>query len=808
MRENRSERGRQDRVARRLLRGGALLLLSAALLAGCATGRAIRAGDSAATQGDWDTAVTYYRQAIGRDPSRVDLKIKLDRAMRMAAADHVKRARELEADNQLPGAAAEYRMAADLDPASTTAMAKATELERKIRDQVEASRPPARVDTLRQQAAEASPIPHLDPRTVVPEIKFSNAAVRDILGTISDLTGINITYDQGLDAALSRPYSIDIQATPLEDVLNQIMQANALTYKVVNRTTIFAYQDNVANRQKYEDQYLQTFYLSNADPTELQTALQQLLAGTQIPVRPVFAPNKTANTLTVKATAPVMKVIESYIRSNDRPQPEVLIEAEILEVDRSYIRQLGIDLNQWALGFTFSPEVSPGGASGAVPPTAPPPINLNTISHGVSANDFYLSSPTALVNLLESNNNTRLLARPEMRGRAGQQISLKLGDQIPIPTTVFQSAAAGGIANVPTTSVTYQSVGVNLIFTPRVTYQDEIVLDQLTLEKSGLGSNIDVGGSSFPTIVSRRADASLRLRDGESTLIAGLFRDEDRRTIKSLPGLTTLPVLRSLFGNSNRSIDQTDIVMVITPHIVRSHEITADDLKPVYIGTGQNIGAGGVPSLISPEAIGAVSPEPATAPGITGAAPPIPVSPGPAPAPSPQMPAPRAAPGASNIVPILPAGQTPTAAPAAPAAARVVITPPPAGPSGALQAGGGPFTMPIQISGVSNLATISLTMTFDPAIISTPTVTEGSFMMQGGVTPTFAPGVDARAGRIDVAVSRPLSQRGADGAGLLAAITFTAGNPGTTDVSLTGVATTPDGQSVPLQFAPVHVTVR
>jgi type II secretory pathway component GspD/PulD (secretin) len=507
------------------------------MIAGCATGRALHAADDAVKKGDWDTAVVYYRQVLAADPQRVEAKIGYERAVRFAAAGHIKRARDLEAQDQLSGAVAEYKLAADLDPSATLALTKAIELDAKIRAMVEASRPKPRIDDLRQQAQQNTGIPKLDPRTRVQSMHYPNGvAVRDLLRTIQDLTNINITYDSGLDGFLNRPYPLDVQDISLEEVLNQIFTANQLTFKVINQRTIFVYNDTPSNRQKYEDQFAQTFYISNADPQELVQILNQMVQ--QGPaIRPIIFQNKSANAIVVRATAPVLEVIGKIIESNDKPRPEVMIEAEILEVDKQFIRQLGIDLSQYALGFTFSPELAPGQAPttpGAFP-TQPPPMSLNTLRNGVSAADFYMTAPTALIRLLETDTRTKVLARPQMRGRDGTPLSLQLGDLVPIPQTTFNSAAAGGFQNIPTTQVNYQSVGVNLLFTPRVTYKDEIILEALTLENSALGNNLDVGGQTFPTIQRRSAQGSIRLRDGESNMIAGLLRDQDRKALKSLP---------------------------------------------------------------------------------------------------------------------------------------------------------------------------------------------------------------------------------------------------------------------------------
>jgi general secretion pathway protein D len=784
--------------------------LALAVVIGCATGRTIDDARSASLRGDHDTAVALWRQALAREPERIELRIALEQSTRTAAAAHIRRAREFEAQDQLAGALAEYRLAADLEPTSTLATTKAAELQRRLRELAEASRPLPSIDSLRQQAADASPVPRIDPRLQVPELR-STASVRDLLTTISTLTGINVTYDQPLASsqALNQPYSVDIRQMSLQDVLTQLMQANGLTFKVINPQTIFVYQDTVPNRQKYEDQYFQTFYVSHVDPqADLLPVIQQLLI-TGAPVPPRVSVNKSANSISVRATAPMMQQIERLIRANDRPRPEVMIEAEVLEVNRGFIRKLGLDLSQYALGFTFSPELAPPN-TGGVPdafPAMPPPFNANTISRGVSPADFYITSPTALVRLLESNTTTKVLAKPQSRGRDGQQMTLSLGDSIPIPSTTFNSAAAGGIANIPTTAVTYQEVGINLQFTPRVTYQDEIILDNLVLEKSGLGNFLVVAGQSFPTIVRRRSQGSIRLRDGESNLVAGLIRDDDRKTLRGLPGISSIPLLRSLFGSTDDQVDQTDIVMIITPHIVRGHELTPEDLRPQYVGAGQSVG-GPTPPLISPDAIGAgTAPVPGqpVAPGQPAMA----AAPGAVPS-APVTTAPTDLPPVATRAPgVVPIEAVPAGAPAAPdAPARVVLTAPTLSADGTLPAGGGPHTVPITISGAPPLSAITITITYNPTVLRTPTVTQGSFMSQGAAVPTFVPQVDPNGGRIDLAFVRPAGQPTTSPSGLLGAIAFTAGAPGMTDVAITGLATSVAGQTVPIEFTPIRLVVK
>ena len=231
--------------------------------------------------------------------------------------------------------------------------------------------------------------------------------------------------------------------------------------------------------------------------------------------------------------------------------------------------------------------------------------------------------PAAVVKFLEQDSRTKLIAKPQLRGAEGTKLTLNLGDQIPVVSTVFGAAAAGGLATVPQSSYNYKDVGVNIEMVPRVTYEGEIVLDNFSVESSALGPDISVAGQSVPSFASRKVTTKLRLREGESTLLAGLLRDEQRKILTGFPGVMRVPVLRSLFGQTSDEVNQSDIVMLLTPHIVRTHELTTEDLAPIYIGTQTSIGLGGPPPLIAPppEQPPAAAAPPAAATSLTPAAP-------------------------------------------------------------------------------------------------------------------------------------------------------------------------------------------
>jgi general secretion pathway protein D len=804
------------------------------LVSGCAASRAFRRGQDAARNGDWDLAVTEYTRAVQANPDKPEYKIQLERAMQSAAQTHISRARDFEAKDNLDAALFEYRRAAELDVTNTLATQKVIELEKKIRDRIEATRPPSRIDTLRQQARGIGQ-PVIDLTTRLPSLKFSGS-LRDLLNFIATQSGINITFDQGYR---DRPYSIALEDVTVEQALQQIMTANQLFYKVLNPKTILVIDDTPQNHAKYDELVVRVFYISHGDIAEIATIVNSMMRIQTMAVQPMVLPNKTANTITVRATAPIVEIIEKIIRANDRPRAEVLIDVQILEVNRQRVKRLGLNLSEYAIGGTFSPEVAPPNTSGTFPPGNPPPFNLNTISQGVNTADFYLTVPTAVVRFLATDSQTKLIAKPQLRGAEGSKLTLNLGDEIPVVQTVFGAAVAGGFANIPQSSFTYRNVGINVEMTPRVTYDGDIRLE-LSVESSALGPNISVAGQDVPSFSSRRVTTTLRLREGESNLLAGLLRDEQRKLLTGFPGLLKVPILRSLFGQTQDEINQSDIVMLLTPRIIRTHELTAEDLAPIYIGTQANVGLGGPPPLIAPPqtGVGEAPPAQPTTPEIPTVAgrpgeqlPPVaapagaqqtnpPTPPGAATRPGIQPPLP------TPVAPLPPSGTTPpagtvppptpprdpvTGVPATPpeatpatTPAQIIVTP----PGAEFRVAGGPYLTPVSINNASRLSTLTLTVSYNPAVVRVRNVQEGTFMRQGNAAVTFTPKIDNAVGRVDITVARTNDQIGASGAGLIGSLSFDAVAPGQSVIQVSGIGTGPDGTPVQIQFSPVTVTVR
>jgi general secretion pathway protein D len=822
-----------------------VLFVVAAMATGCAAGRAFRRGQDAARAGEWDAAVAHYTRAVQEDPDKPEYKISLERAMQTASREYISRAREFEAKEQYDAALAAYRRAIELDSTNRLAASRAAELERMIRERTEAARPKSPMQKLQEQARQQGAPPLLNPASREPlTVTFNNASLKDVLNWIGTQSGINITYDQNYT---DRGYTVQLDGVTLEQALQQIMTANQLFYKVINQRTAMVIPDTPAKHQQYDELVVRVFYVSHADVTELAQVINTIMRVPTMAIVPTLLPNKTSNTITVRATAPVVEVIERIIRSNDKPRAEVIVDIHILEVNRSRTRELGLNLSNYGLGLTFSPEVSPG-------TSAPPPFNLNTISQGISTADFYLTVPTAAVRFLESDTRTKQIAKPQLRGAEGQEMTLNLGEEVPVLSTVFGSAVPGGFASVPQSSFSHRPVGVNLSINPRVTFDGEIVLD-LTVESSTLGPSISVAGQDVPSFGTRKVKTRLRLREGESNLLAGLLKDDQRKILTGLPGVMRLPVLRSLFGQTTDEIQQTDIVMLLTPHIVRTHELTVDDLAPIFIGTQSNVGLGGPPPLIAPPPEAILEPQPtaqvpptttpipgaprpgvpgppvAAAPGVPPTQPPPP--PGTSPVPTLVTPLPPGATPAQPAVTTPPGAQPPGTATTAPPATTtppgattlprdvtVPAAPPPPAPATGLaqvslsvpfaefRIGGGPYTAALSVNNATRLSVVTLTITYNPNVLRVRTVQEGSFMSQSGIKAGFSQRVDAAAGRVDIAITRTGDKTGASGAGLLAALLFDAVGPGSSIVQVSGVANGPDNSPVPLQFNSATVSVR
>src|SRR5262245_54941088 len=356
------------------------LLCGAVIIAGgCAAAQSFRNGNAAMKSGDLDQAVAYYRSASQASPDNPNYKIALQRAMLAASRAHFDKAREFEEKDQLEAARGEYQLALEYDSSNRQAAARIAALDQMIRARIEAARPRPPIEQLRERARAATAEPLLNPTSREPlRMTFNNINIRDVLTALGGAAGVSIIYDPTVPTT---PISANIDGVTFEQAMQQIMTVNSLAYKVQTERSILVFPDTAQKHAQYDDQVLQTFYVSNADVTELTQLLTSLVRLPTLPVQPTIQFNKTANTITVRAPASIVQIIARIIEQNDKARAEIMFDIEILEVNRNRAKSYGINLSEYAIGAILSPEVAPDPTQ-STPPSgvqSPPPFNLNTI---------------------------------------------------------------------------------------------------------------------------------------------------------------------------------------------------------------------------------------------------------------------------------------------------------------------------------------------------------------------------------------------------------------------------------------------
>jgi general secretion pathway protein D len=550
---------------RRLTRVSALVL-AIALLGGCAAGKAFGRGEDAREVGDWDSAVPYYRTAVQADPERAEYRIGLERAMLNASRLHFDKRARVGAKDQLDAALLEYRRTSSSIRA--TRRRSTDRAARKIiRDRAEASRPKPAIALLREQARQVSPTPLLNPASRARStFDLRRPACATCSRSSATPTGINVIYDASFN---DRPVTVQLTGS-IEQALSTLLSSNGLFYSVLDERTIVVAQDSAPNRLKYERQVALTIPLSYADATELAamlTAITRTTTGVTIP--PVIVPNKTNNSITIRATEPVVAVIRELVLTNDKPRAEITLDVEILEVSRSRTKELGLNLSLNQIGGIFSPEKLPRLSARPIPALQP------EHDHAGRQRSRLLSHGAAGHRQVPADGRQHSISRSDavawIRGRAAVAEGGRrraVSDDVLFPNR-------GGGANVnPLSSYSFRTVGISVQATPRLITDEGDILMDLVMSNDTLGPPRLVGGQAAPSFPTRSVTTKLRLRDGESHLLAGLLQDDERRAMTGFPGVMNIPVLRSIFGASDDIIAQTDIVMLLTPRIIRTHEYT------------------------------------------------------------------------------------------------------------------------------------------------------------------------------------------------------------------------------------------
>jgi general secretion pathway protein D len=605
-----------------MTRSRAAAALLALALGGCASSSAFRAGERAERREEYDRAVLEYAKAVQASPDNVTYKRSLERARLRASSEHTLAARRLASRGLYKEALDELRLALDLNPQSETLNAEMRDLDQRRRAAVPGDTMQQMKDRVREGAL---PGLVLGPGAGEPlGLSFRNASLREAYQALGRIAGVNFIFDPQFQ---DQTISIDLRDVPFAQALTALGSVGRTFYRVADSHIVNVIPDTPAKRRDYEQQVVKTFFLSNADLKETIDLLRIVLGARRV------APLAGANALTINDAPDKVAAAERIIEVVDKQRAEVVVEVEILEVNRTRLKDYGIEITSGVAGID--------GIAGAIFPKSTVTEttidnNGNTVTRErpltLGDNPYKKSQllitalPGVIYRLLKTDTSTRLLANPQLRTSDGQTAQARFGDQVPVPVTTFSPIATGGVSQQPITSFDYKNVGVNIDITPRVHHDGDVTL-ALKLEVSSVGPLFQ----NLPTFNNRTVTSVIRLRDGETNILAGLISDSERQSLTGIPGLGSIPVIGRIFSRNRTDATETDIVMTLTPHIVRRTVYTEEDLRSFSLGGEGTPLLFEVPALPAPGAP-RLQEQPRTEPIRPPAA-----TPAPAPSPSPEI---------------------------------------------------------------------------------------------------------------------------------------------------------------------------
>ena len=571
-------------------------LVASLVAAGCATSATFRAGQRAEHAHDYDRAVVEYTKAVRANPDDRTAQLALQRIKLLASQEHFFQGRRLAASDKHEEALVEFQLAAELNPTAADVEQALRDTRQRLRTKLAVSRGgKTELQALIERSRDL-PVPGLSLPTDVKlpdSLVFSNASSRMVFMAIGRLANINLVFDPGFREA---PISVDLRNAPLEDALTSVTASTRTFYRVTAPRTITIVPDTSAKRREYEESIVRTFYLSNADIKEVIDLLRVVVDVRQV------SPITATNAISLKDTPERMAAAASLIAAIDKARPEVVIDVELLEVDRFRLREYGLEL------------ITPGevGVTGGATLT-PANQTLRSIRSLTQSNIALSGLPGIYYRLLKNDTHTRTLANPQLRTSEGLAAQARFGERVPVPSVTFAPIAVGGLNQQPTTAFNYENIGVNIDITPRTHHDDEVSL-ALKVSVSSLSGQ---GYAGLPTFGNREVTTTIRLKDGETNMLAGLIRDDERTTLSGTPGLSDLPLIGRLFASHTKEARQTDIILTLTPHIVRVLDLSEDDLRPFRLGRDPvSGGVADLPNIALPPRDRGDTPPPLTVPQL------------------------------------------------------------------------------------------------------------------------------------------------------------------------------------------------
>ena len=542
-------------------RWGRLAMVVVALLAwqSCLTyTSSVRQARELFKVGDYDQACEILQKAAAENPKSDEIKTMLFRAKLNSYYYHLLRARQKAKLAEREAALREYQQALAVFPGNA-----------QLQEEFNAFSHPGKIE--KEEAVKPTVVPPVQLNVKKDEkvsLNLKNTPITNIFKSLGRTFNVNFIFDKDFRDFM---HSLEIENAGFFEVLKVLCMVSSSQFRVLDPRSLIIYPDIFAKKKAFDLRGIKAFYMSNIKAEDARKMIQIVFRDEQI----LIQEDVNLNAVVIRADYNTLAEIERFLVKIDKEKNEVELNVEIMEINRSIINKIGADFNNGVFTIT--------GGSAAADGTISKTINFNDLG----GTNFFLTIPSVAMNFLESDANNKIIAKPNLRGIDGEEITFMVGDEVPVPETQFQAIAAGGINSSPVTTYRYRNVGVEIKITPFIHQNNEVTLKtKLTINFISSGAN-----SSFPTFGKREIENRIRLKEGETNIIGGLIRDDIRGSLNGIPLLAKIPLLGKLFGNSEKTISQTDLIFSITPRIIRKIPISARDVEAIWGGSGEPAGA-------------------------------------------------------------------------------------------------------------------------------------------------------------------------------------------------------------------------
>ncbi len=799
----------------------AIFGLSSASLRAESAGSFFKRGQAAEARDDYDAAFDNYQKAYQKNGKDLSYRTALYRVRITASAAHVTKGQKLLAAGNDQEALAEFLHAAEIDPSNESAQQAIAKVRKKNGETMPAPDAAVPEAAAMQQDVDSMGSPaELHPVSDEPVTLHMTEDAKVIYGAVAKAAGVNVLFDPDFT---SKRIQVDLNSVSLLDALRIVGTISNTFWRPVTDNTIFVAANTRAKRTEMDEQAVQTFYLSNAwqpnDLTDVQTAIRNVLTNVK-----AFGV-ASQNAIVIRGTPDELLLAQKLINDLDKARPEVVVDIAILEVSKNWERTLGI---AWPSSYsialqapsssTSTTTTSTTSTTGTSSSSSSP--SLYDMAH-LKATDFAVTVGSATANLLLTDSNTKILQNPRIRATDAQKATFKVGSKIPIATGSYQSSAAvSAVSGLVNTQFQYTDVGVNVEMTPTVHFDRDVTL-KIKIEVTSQSGSVTISGVTEPILSQRVVDQVIRLREGEASIIGGIQDKQDQASWTGIPGLSSIPILKYLFGSKDHTISDDELVFLVIPHVVRSQSIDAVNLRSVDTGEGSSIEIRRIPSE-APDSNAAPAPGTNPNPNANPNA-----NPGPKPAVNPTRPPRRGANAQPPNIGTVPGQSALAAAPAAlaqinqmgktagdSAAAALLPTPPPAAgvtltliaPAGPVTTGAN-FSVPISLNGGTDISTVPLQIHYDPSKLSLINVDNGGFLGQDGQAQELSHREDVP-GQVLINASRHGSS-GVSGSGVICILSFQAKAAGQSDLVIAQPRVTNSKQQlVPVQGTRASIQVQ